>query len=548
MLYKIEAKMEKEELDSKIVDAAKMIMSFSRSRTRNDFDAEDLAQDIVCELYRSRTNIKSDGAFYGFMWSVAENVSKAFARKRYRTSVDADGNDIEYIADADAEGAFDAIADGDERAQNILRLRRELSLLSEKYRRAAVLYYIRGMTCAEVSRALSVSESMVKYLLFKSRRKLLEGFYMERNYGKQSYDPKRLSVHFWGGFNRVTSLCESMLAQNILCACYNDKLTEQQISLEIGVSLPYMEDMLKRLCENALVVRDGNRYTTNFTIFDDALLAACARVTGDMASKAADVIESCIRECEEKIRGVGFYGCDMSKNTYAWQTATILIRRAMIYGMHDPDKLEYSRDPLDENNYYIVWGEETDETVSRDGFDFGHCIMQEGSSGAQIKFFDFPCNGEYVHHYFYDHGDEEHMQHNMYLGVLFNITRGDFGQPSKNDEFIAADMVKHGYILSDGGVLRPNFPVMKKEEECRVLDIIEPYAARAVELVEGSVDKVARVIADASPSHLRSRASTMAHMKLFDDTVSQPVRELWERGVLLRPAAGEMLPTTYAVL
>ena len=64
--------MEKEELDIKIEDAAKMIMSFSRSRTRNDFDAEDLAQDIVCELYRSRTNIKSDGAFYGFMWSVAE--------------------------------------------------------------------------------------------------------------------------------------------------------------------------------------------------------------------------------------------------------------------------------------------------------------------------------------------------------------------------------------------------------------------------------------------------------------------------------------------
>ena len=136
----------------------------------------------------------------------------------------------------------------------------------------------------------------------------------------------------------------------------------------------------------------------------------------------------------------------------------------------------------------------------------------------------------------------------MYLGVLFNIARGGVGQLSKNDEFIAADMVKRGYIISDGGVLRPNLPVMTKEQEGRVFDIIEPYAACAVELAEGSVDKMARVIADASPSHLRSRAATMAYMKLFDDTVSQPVRALWERGVITRPAAGEMLPKTYIVL
>ena len=65
-------------------------------------------------------------------------------------------------------------------------LRRELALLAEKYRKAVVLYYIESKSCLEISDCLGISESMVKYLLFKSRQILKEGMRMERNYGRQS--------------------------------------------------------------------------------------------------------------------------------------------------------------------------------------------------------------------------------------------------------------------------------------------------------------------------------------------------------------------------
>lgn len=119
-------------------------------------------------------------------------------------------------------------------------LRRELTLLSDKYRKAVVLYYIENKSCSEISNHLSISESMVKYLLFKSRQTLKEGMSMERNYGRQSYNPKGLSLLFWGnGANRYYHLCDSKISQNILFACYNDKLSAEQISMEIGVALPY---------------------------------------------------------------------------------------------------------------------------------------------------------------------------------------------------------------------------------------------------------------------------------------------------------------------
>lgn len=62
--------MERKEIDLKICDMAKSVLSYCISRTSNRFDAEDLAQDIILEMYKSSANIRNEDAFYGFMWAV----------------------------------------------------------------------------------------------------------------------------------------------------------------------------------------------------------------------------------------------------------------------------------------------------------------------------------------------------------------------------------------------------------------------------------------------------------------------------------------------
>ena len=52
------------------------------ARTSNEYEAEDLAQDILLELTKSVQNIREDKAFYGFMWSVAKNVYKQWYRRK----------------------------------------------------------------------------------------------------------------------------------------------------------------------------------------------------------------------------------------------------------------------------------------------------------------------------------------------------------------------------------------------------------------------------------------------------------------------------------
>ena len=45
--------MDKKELDNKIEEAAKSLLSYCITRTSDHFEAEDLAQDIILEVYRS---------------------------------------------------------------------------------------------------------------------------------------------------------------------------------------------------------------------------------------------------------------------------------------------------------------------------------------------------------------------------------------------------------------------------------------------------------------------------------------------------------------
>ena len=74
--------MDKQELDLKIEEIAKSILSYCTARTSNYFEAEDLAQDIIVEIYKSAGNLRNADAFYGFMWAIAGNVYKQWCRDK----------------------------------------------------------------------------------------------------------------------------------------------------------------------------------------------------------------------------------------------------------------------------------------------------------------------------------------------------------------------------------------------------------------------------------------------------------------------------------
>ena len=310
--------MEKHEFDLKIAEVSKSILSYCMARTSNQHDAEDLAQDIILEFIKSSPNIRDERAFYSFMWSVAGNVYKQWYRKKLRK------NECELTDDlCDENENQDFLLD----YSDIYQLRRELSLMSEKYRRATILYYLENKSCSEISEITSTSESMVKYLLFKSRKILKEGMNMDRNYGEQSYKPKCLNLMYMGeGPNKYWKLInDNKIRQNILWACYNDSLTEDEIALQIGVSLPYIENDIKELTDTWLLKKDGYHYKTNIIILTDEFEREKASKLSMLQNKIADKLKDFIDNNETKIRSIGFLGNDMSLSSLRWHMVTMML-------------------------------------------------------------------------------------------------------------------------------------------------------------------------------------------------------------------------------
>ena len=134
------------ELNEKIAEVSKTIFSYCMAKTPTREEAEDLSQDILYELMKSSKNIRDENAFYAFMWGVAGNVYKQWYRKKLKN------NTCELTEDIVSEEDFPKDNTGD-----IYLLRRELTLLSEKYRKATILYYIEDRSCSEISSALDIS-------------------------------------------------------------------------------------------------------------------------------------------------------------------------------------------------------------------------------------------------------------------------------------------------------------------------------------------------------------------------------------------------------
>lgn len=513
--------LDKQELNEKLEAAAKTIYMYCLARTKNRHDAQDLAQDILLEIYESAVNLRDESAFYGFMWGVAGNVYRRWCRKmRQRESI--------MKETATFLEAQEPIHD-----EQIDLLRRELALLAKKYREAAILYYVRNKSCEEISDALSISVSMVKYLLFKARRIVKEGMNMERHYGEQSYAPRSLELQFWGcRSDRYMDVCKSRIAQNILFACYQDKLTEEQISLEIGVMLPYMEEDLAALYSCGLLKREGRKYSASIVIFMAELTQEIRRKTADHVKQITDSVRRFVSENEMQIRELGFYGADMPQETFRWQMTVALLYHAIVLRTLHGNLHLLNR----EDSKCQIWA------VERSGQEPYALGISNGQNenGDYIQFMDFALHGEMIHKYC--------SHHHSAAGILLDIAAGRAEAFSRNDWGEVAEMIERGYVISDVQGIRVNMPVFIQRQYDSLLELME----NALGWIEKESERIAEMIDLVLKAHvplvLRKNLPELAYLRLLEDGIAAVIERLVQERVLIPQGGGDMLPTTYIVL
>ena len=515
--------MNETELSKKITEVSKTIFSYCMAKTPTKEEAEDLSQDILYELIKSAENIRNDKAFYAFMWSVAGNVYKQWYRKKRKN------NTCELTEDIPAK------EDLTEDRGDIYLLRRELTLLSEKYRKATILYYIEGCSCSEISSKLAISESMVKYLLFKSRNILKEGMSMERNLGELSYNPKTLIPMYSGqGPNQFWQFMQSKIRQNIVSACYNDSLTVQQISLETGIPLPYLDDEIRELENKKIIVKDGTHYKTNVIVITSECAEEIERAVTKYHNLIADKTEAFINAKVAEYKNIGFEGNNFSENTLHWQLATVLFR--MLGDVECGDTKAVPKTGWGESAYLWCVEKLNEKHI------FSYCCV-DGKHGDKLYFFDYwkDGKGKGDHHDFY--GKER------YINIFCDICRGDTTAFSEYDLEAIAEMIKKGYVVKENDAYRATVPIYTAEQYRAIINMVKEFITAELVTIIGEMDQIAAQILSAhTPKHLQNQVKGIASMDKFVNAICIPATLLIERQALTTAWHPLEMPTTYAVL
>ena len=305
--------MEHKVVIEKLTDSIKDIFAFAVSRVYNKQDAEDLTNDIIVEVLSSADRLQKDEAFYGYLWSIAENTFKRYIRNKKRIDTEVHTEFVGVCWDTPESKLIEN--------EELILLRRELSLLSKQYREVSIQYYIEKKSCTAIAKELGISEDMVKYYLFKTRKILKEGVTMDRKYGEKSYNPGKFYIDFWGNQKSgyIWQIFERRLPGNIVLAAYQKPVSMEELSLELGVSVPYLEDELDILLKYDLMTKTGNKYQTNFVIFTTAFEQELQKIvpTAEICMATVARIKNLIESLLPKFRKTDF-GVVLDDNWLRW--------------------------------------------------------------------------------------------------------------------------------------------------------------------------------------------------------------------------------------
>lgn len=238
---------------------------FCLKKTGNAQEAEDLASDISLNVLSALDAGAKIDSFQAWVWRVARNIYSKWADEKHARREATYSEDVsEYDVSSD-DGVEDALT----RSEDIKLLRRELAFISSSYREILVAYYIKQKRISEISKTLSIPEGTVKTKLYRARKILKEGMNMAREFGKRSYDPETLYFCASGMITDKNPWSHTVkkLDTNIAAEAHNNPSTAEELSIALGVALPYMEEAIAVLKDATLLKQlpDG-KYITNFFI------------------------------------------------------------------------------------------------------------------------------------------------------------------------------------------------------------------------------------------------------------------------------------------
>ncbi len=429
-------------------------------------EAEDLTQDIALNVITALNSGTVPVSFSAWVWQIARNRYAAWADAKHKRSAMLSGADI---GDFEIEDEQANVTDEMIRSEQMSLLRRELAFIRSDYRHIVVAYYLENRSMRDIAATQSSNIETVKKRLQRARKILKEGMDMAREFGIRSYKPEQIAFVQNGKDGKCGqpwSIITHLLYKNIFLETYKNPETAEELALELGIALPYMEDELEFLVREQLLRKEGDRYQTNFDIVSReeqrAVHEANLAVRGELTQKLCEMIDLYMTEDGAKVN-TSYIGDENAKWTllmrlFDWMQFTAAEQHG------EPESCQHPPRP-DDGAWTLTGFETIDWEKPCFVGQHGWLSYDKGEVKQKIDFAQF----KFRYQGLYDLTPEHLSYPEAYNLWLVCAGKGEACERSYVDR-----LLEYGYLKTVDGVLTPNVVVFDRNAE-------KPYNAELTE-------------------------------------------------------------------
>lgn len=319
--------MNKTQADRLILQYQTRIFGFAMSKRRKLTEAEELAADIVSEVYRSFLASDEINNPDGYVYRIASNVYAKYIQRLIHVST-MDMMDLTLPCHDNTQEHL-------EQDETIRQLRQNISFLSKRQRTIVYLHYYENKTTTEIAEMQGISSGTVKWHLSDARITLKEDMVMIPQATDLTVNPIRFTFMGHNGCAGSTGDTEDMfdtrLKQNIAWCCYFTPHTIEEIARVLGVPSVYITDNVQKLEEYGYLDRINNskkpKFRTNMVLYDERIPDETQPLYLEAAKKLCDELYPAIFEAFDKAEDNWGFSCEGNDKNFIKYTLVMLCTR-----------------------------------------------------------------------------------------------------------------------------------------------------------------------------------------------------------------------------
>lgn len=524
-------------LDEELMDK---LFGYCYARTSDSYEAQELSSDIIYALVKTARSEGEISNLYPFIWKVARNVYADFIKqKKQRQEVFHAGN---------PEDVFALLSDeeDDKSREQLETVYRQIAFLTKIYREVMILFYIDGLSTAEIAEIQNVSETAVRQRLFCARQKIKDEVQDMEKVSERPLALDQIDFDLWGDgapdWGDPRELAVRTLSRHIIWLCREKPMGAAEIAQKLNVPTFYIEEELELLVSGkngtyGLLRREGNdRYVINFVLLDETTMKKAMRIYAEQMPKVCRIITDYVVEHREEYLEVPYlnhcFGNEKQDfNLVLWQQMFAVVGAFR-------DKV----DRILAEKHFAAY-EKLERPFSVYGYvDTGVSygmgkdrVYAQNLCGYKFVWIDNIYASFINRHFSYGHNISQDSQLQMALRAVDGLAINSLTEDEKEH---AAKAVECGYLEKEGDMLYTKILVCPMEKEEQMFAVSERLSEGYFEQEAQEVaDQIGALIKKAVPRHLLG--DWMFFNRLAGMQVAEfVVKELIEQGILTPPKDG----------